>query len=99
MRTLFRLETSAFSRLDLPLCNHTTATCPCQSTVHVCFHSANDAVVTYFADLQRRPSRQAVAESITNAQFDFPATSTNFCDHVGLQTHVLPGEDETTILA
>ena len=53
----------------------------------------------YFADLQRRPSRQAVAESITDAHFYFPATSANFCNHVGPQTHVLPGEDETSVLA
>lgn len=36
MRTLFRLETSAFSRLDITSCNHTIAACPCHPTVHVC---------------------------------------------------------------
>ena len=62
MPSLSRLETSVCSRPGLLFSNHTITTCPCHSTVHVCFYPTSDAVASTLltfvgAHLDKRPSR------------------------------------------
>ena len=78
MRTLFRLETPAFSRPDLAFCNRTITTCLHHSTVQVCFHPAKGVVASLIinvAHLDRRSSRASPKLGTTSLQRP-PATPT-----------------------
>lgn len=78
MRTLFRLETSAFSRPDLPFCNRTITPSLHHSTVQVCFHPANRVVASLIinvAHLDRLSSRASPKPGFTSLQRP-PATPT-----------------------
>ena len=73
MPYLSRLETSFFSRPGLLFINHTTTTCPCHSTVHVCAYPASDAVASTLlifvsAPLDKRLSRVSPRSSNTPLQ-------------------------------
>ena len=73
MPYLSRLETSLFSRPGLLFINHTTTTCPCHSTVHVCAYPASDAaaitlLIFLGAHLDKRPSRVSPRPSPTPLQ-------------------------------
>lgn len=68
MRTPFRPETSAFSHLDLPFCNHTNPICSCHSSNHVCFRPANGAVASLLLifSVARLDKRSSIASLTPN---------------------------------